>query len=1588
MEMLKSAIAVATVTAFASLCQAQPAIVGSQGLNTIGPGPTEQHTLNVSLPSGGQLYIYGAATGGAASMNALTSGQTISVQDANGNMAAQLAVTTSDNNSYTTDTASDRYGGIGVSGFNYAQGFYAVNPGPGPNLTASVSFTLSAPALVVVIGMGSGQPVLNLSGLDNPTVDQADYDGVYEPSLGIEHEYLQAGTYTVTVTTGDGTAYYQSPQNEVDLLGVLILSDQANAATSANSQIPLPANFQPTSPTVITGSATSITANSATLNGSVNPNGLATTYYFQWGTTTSYGNNTPTQSVGSGTAAQNVSALISGSGLNPGTTYHYRLVASSSAGTAYGGDQTVTTKCSAHMGGNLLSGTWSGYLVGLPPSSDPKGDFQANAVTDVRGTWTVPALNDSINPDGVFDAWIGIGGWTGPHGSASDNKFVQIGIMGLSPAALASLAADTGNASISVLYETIMAYYVLSGQPLQPVYFAWYETPHAIPPFPIPILHFPVNAGDTISAEVTNLGEGKYQIQIKNLKQNVSSPVITPPGVTNDNAKTAEWIVEYPSIFKDLGLELVDFGTEKFSACSVTLNSGGNSDTGSINSLCDAAAYGVNMPPLAELVPDSLSSDGTSFSVAFNPSAPTVTTDLPSNVTANSAVLNGSINPNDLPTTAYFEWGTSTAYDHKVQLSTPLNGTSTINVSSPTIFNLNPGTTYHFCLFAGNSSSGGVGISGGDQQLTTLPAGLPSPVSTADSSLTATPSLAPADGTSQIAATVTLLDGDNNPVAGKTVQFYASGSASVNQPVNPTDVNGQATATITANSPGPVTITVKDTTDNLSISQPVTVQFTPQTFVAPNTDLQNAIQSLYQGSAQILNGTPTTGLNLATIATSEGNFGPVFWGLAEGAGAQAFIGAAFYGASSLIGGDGQLIVNSAEQTVKNLLGSFLQNYAINLSQVGIDTLVNASVQQDVSSSGGVLVTRGQNVANMCNNDQLSLQGQEQGLLAGVPPAANTISSALVNDLQLRLKANQVLQQYQNREYAYFNAVANAAKAPESTGGLPTTLLETATITGGSTMLSAAEQAQQTPDVGIDAFQFIQDELNDYNNENNYLDEHYAVGNAILAVSGSAWEISNNVNSAFSEISQCAGAPLNPVTGAIVNPSITPVGIGSTTISPSSTVPGSWSGDDTATGVTVPATYDVLSDMHIQNTGTSGASYMIIAFFSCNVSGLNSIGPVPQVIALSTHIGAGDSQDVPIDYFGNNSGGDPLSISPVKIYVLGYNSSGIFYVDSTTLTVGSPSSSAKTELLGNAPMNSSTDIYPIGNPLRCYVNQIWSNQTYQAQVWIENPFVIPLTATVTQALPDGVTVMSTDGTVQGSSIIWTNMIAPSNAVEDTFTFSFPITPGAQTNLPAATVTFSDTNGNSLSLQGVAPSFTGLFPAQISSSIPFGVLGVDSIMFVTVANLSGTNEIGALTVTLTDSDGNVITKSFAAFSLDALATTNLTFTLPGSLPPGSYGLTAYVSINGGTGPALTGNYVVPAPPVALDLGSTPALAANGLNLALQGSAGNYLIEASSDLSSSTNWQPIAFYSSTNASFYYDFTIPVSTNASQQFYRVVKQ
>ena len=94
-------------------------------------------------------------------------------------------------------------------------------------------------------------------------------------------------------------------------------------------------------PSVSTGSAGALTGYAASIAGTVNPNGLATTYRFEYGPTTAYGSVTATQSLAAGYRTGAVSAALAG--LLPGRTYHYRVAATNASGTRYGDDATLAT---------------------------------------------------------------------------------------------------------------------------------------------------------------------------------------------------------------------------------------------------------------------------------------------------------------------------------------------------------------------------------------------------------------------------------------------------------------------------------------------------------------------------------------------------------------------------------------------------------------------------------------------------------------------------------------------------------------------------------------------------------------------------------------------------------------------------------------------------------------------------------------------------------------------------------------------------------------------------------------------------------------------------------------------------------------------------------------------------------------------------------------------------------------------------------------------------------------------------------------------------------------------------------------------
>jgi hypothetical protein len=159
-----------------------------------------------------------------------------------------------------------------------------------------------------------------------------------------------------------------------------------------------PATAAAQGPPVVTTGAAQPGTTTATLNGTVDPNGMATTYHFEYGTTDKYGLESPTQSA-SGADPVAVQATISG--LSASTTYHYRLV----AGNEPGADATFAT----------TAATANPAVPGI------------SRLSAVDKTPTSARLTARIDPNRAATTWYVEWGTTTRFGSRSQDQTIPVG---------------------------------------------------------------------------------------------------------------------------------------------------------------------------------------------------------------------------------------------------------------------------------------------------------------------------------------------------------------------------------------------------------------------------------------------------------------------------------------------------------------------------------------------------------------------------------------------------------------------------------------------------------------------------------------------------------------------------------------------------------------------------------------------------------------------------------------------------------------------------------------------------------------------------------------------------------------------------------------------------------------------------------------------------------------------------------------------------------------------------------------------------------------------------------------------------------
>lgn len=205
-------------------------------------------------------------------------------------------------------------------------------------LAPSASAALTAPVVVTGTATTPTTTATTLSGTVTPDVTQAT---TYQFDYGTTTAY---GTHTTPQSLAANILPVPVPvtANLTGLTPATTYHFRIEATNGSGTTYGLDGTFTTAgAPVVVTGVATGVTSTTATLGGTVNPAGIAATYFFQYGPTTAYGQQTPTQSAVAGTATLPASAAITG--LSAGTTYHYRLSATNAHTTAVGADATFVT---------------------------------------------------------------------------------------------------------------------------------------------------------------------------------------------------------------------------------------------------------------------------------------------------------------------------------------------------------------------------------------------------------------------------------------------------------------------------------------------------------------------------------------------------------------------------------------------------------------------------------------------------------------------------------------------------------------------------------------------------------------------------------------------------------------------------------------------------------------------------------------------------------------------------------------------------------------------------------------------------------------------------------------------------------------------------------------------------------------------------------------------------------------------------------------------------------------------------------------------------------------------------------------------
>jgi phosphodiesterase/alkaline phosphatase D-like protein len=475
-------------------------------------------------------------------------------------------------------------------------------------------------------------------------------------------------------------------------------------------------------PAAVTGPASAVSAVSATLEGTVNPGGQATTWWFEYGKTTAYGSKTTTRNAGNGTADVDISAAVTG--LTGGTDYHYRLVASNGAGTVRGADGVFTTLQGpeATTGGasdvDLDSATVAGTI-------DPNG-FET--------TWWVEygTSKDYTNETGRQSA-----------GSGSNAVGVTIGLTGLQPAttyhyrvAASSVAGTVAGADRTF---TTAALPTAKTKPATSISSTSAKLNGTIDPNGR-VSQWWFEYGETTSygtkSPTQNGGRGVKDVAVSR----------TVKGLKRDRTYHFRVVVR-TDVATVYGEDAI-FSTGRAPTVATSPASAVGSTTAVLNGLVDprggetdwwfeygtTTRYGSTTPrrdlgagsgaltvstPLTGLRPGVIYH---ARIVAQNPvgttkggdvtfatgAVPGVTTGAVFDIKPSTATVGGTVNPNGKDTTVWFEYGRTTEYGLRTSVQSIGAGTGDVAVQG-TLAGLQPGLRYHYRVVARSSAGTAAG---------------------------------------------------------------------------------------------------------------------------------------------------------------------------------------------------------------------------------------------------------------------------------------------------------------------------------------------------------------------------------------------------------------------------------------------------------------------------------------------------------------------------------------------------------------------------------------------------------------------------------------------------------------------------------------------------------------------------------------------------------------------------------------------------------------------------------------------------------------------------------------------------------------